>query len=457
MAYLTVKKQRASAAQVGNIVQLVKIGKGMGASPSQLAGALATMMQESGCINLSGGDRDSVGLYQQRPSMGWGTYSQCTTPDYAIRKFITPYLNYCRQGSSIWVASHKVQRSAYPMAPAKWYSESLKDISIVTGGKDFSDVTFGAAGFGGATVVRNMPYEFSRGSPDKPENSWDCMGRLADEVQWRRFMRAGALWFVSEKWLASQPVRFVFARGTRGVIAISFSADTRRNAADCTVTALAKRWSVLPGDVVRVTGEGPADGLWLVSSTRRSIADDNTEIALKRPQPRLPEPAPQTSSSSVNVAGGNVPTLTGYNIKGASGPAAAVYKAAQTISARHYPYVWGGGHARCGTPDRGTGRDPGVGFDCSGSVCAVLAAAGLGYRLGGPADVSGTMAARWGSPGGGKYFTVWANAEHVWIQFKGMGAWRFDTSSHGCGGGGPQLRTCPRSTAGFTPRHWPNL
>jgi hypothetical protein len=455
MATLMVKRVRASAAQTQNIVLLVKIGKSMGANRSQLAGAQATMTQESTCINLPGGDRDSAGLFQQRPSCGWGTYAQVTNPDYAIRKFMTPYLNYCRQGLAPIAASHKVQASGSPMAPAQWYHEAWNNVGAVSGGKDFTDITFGSAGLGGTdvSVVRNLPYEFSRGTPDKPENSWDCLGRLADEVKWRRFVRAGALWFVSEDWLARQPIRYTFAEGVRGVLTIAFSADSRRNAAECTVTALAKRWSVLPGDVVRLRGQGPADGNWLVKSTRRSLADATTEIALVRPAPKLPEPAPQTSTTSVNIGGGSVPTLSGYNLKDANTPAAKVYAAAKAISDHHYPYVYGGGHGTCGKPS--TGRDPGIGFDCSSSVCAALGAAGLGYHLGGGVDVSGTMAANYGQPGGGKYFTVWANVGHVWMQFHGLGAWRFDTSPYGPGPSGPQLRATPRPTSGFTPRHWP--
>lgn len=452
MATLTVKGSRASGAQVQNIVLLCKIGKSMGANNSQLAGALATMMQESSCVNLSGGDRDSVGLYQQRPSCGWGSYAQCSDPNYSIRKFLTPYLSYCRQGHSPIAASNLVQRSAYPSAPAKWYSESWKDVGIVTGGKDYSDVTFGSiSGGGGATVVRNMPYEFSRGTPNKPETSWDCMGRLADEVQWRRFMRAGSLYFVSEKWLAQQPPRFVFQTGKQGVMAISFSNDSRRNAAECTVTAVAKRWSVLPGDVVTVAGQGPANGAWLVSNVRRSLTSATTDITLKRPAPVLPEPAPQTSSTSVNVGGmGSVPTLSGYNAKGAPNQAARAYYFADIMSRWNLPYLYGGLHyagaMRTAHP---------ANADCSGSVCWVLYRAGLYNST--SAIVSGSFTS-WGSPGEGKYMTVYCNAEHVWIHWKGLGpAWRFDTSPHGDGASGPRQRGSARSSSGFTARHWPNL
>jgi hypothetical protein len=49
--------------------------------------AYATALQESGMHNLAYGDRDSVGVFQQRPSQGWGTASQLTDPVYATTRF----------------------------------------------------------------------------------------------------------------------------------------------------------------------------------------------------------------------------------------------------------------------------------------------------------------------------------------------------------------------------------
>lgn len=442
MAGCTVKGATATAEQVRNMTVCCQIAQQMGATPEHMAGALATMTQESTCVNLHGGDRDSAGVFQQRPSAGWGSYAQVTDVGYACRKFLTPYLSACRRGQSVLAASNSVQRSAYPTAPAKWLPEARRNVGIITGSKDFSDTT-ALGGLSGGT--RAKPYEFSRGSPGQPETSWDCMGRLADEVKWRRFMRGGALWFVSDDWLKKQTPRFAFATGARGVIGIDFDTDARRNAAEARVTALAKRWSVLPGDVVTVSGQGAGDGLWIVGETRRTLASDSTEITLQRPQATLPEPAP-TQDTSVSV-GGDV--LTSGSAAG--GQAQQLYAACKAISDKGYPYVWGGGHPTVGNPNGG-------GYDCSGSVCAALGAAGLGYHTGGTSDVSGTIAAQWGAPGRGKAFTVWASAEHVWIQFTGAGpAWRFDTSPWNDGPPGARVRNAARSTATFTPRHWPGL
>lgn len=445
---ITVKHVAATPFQVQNIRTLLTIAKQMGANHSQMAGALATMTQESGCVNLSGGDRDSVGLFQQRPSCGWGTVAQCTNPDYACRAFLKPYLAYCRQGNSPIAASNLVQRSAFPQAPAQWYSEAWDTVTAFMGSKDFADATSsGTSRLVSTSQTRNKPYEFSRGNSGKRETSWDCIGRLAQEVSWDRFMRAGALWFVSENWLMKQPPRFVVEQGARGVLSITQSSDERRRVAEMTVTALAKRWSVLPGEVVAVKGQGAGDGAWLVSDTRRDLTDDTTAITLKRETKQGLEPAPQTETITNTKRVGGV--IAGGTVKGPA-KAQAFYDACQQISDKHYPYVWGGGHAQAGRPSGG-------GYDCSGSVSAACAMCSLGLTMGGLPKVASDFES-WGVPGEGRYFTIMASSDHVWVRFNHIGrAWRFDTSPHGCGPDGPAMRYCPRFTSGFVARHWPGM
>ncbi len=83
--------------------------------------ALATALQESTLRNLNHGDRDSLGLFQQRPSMGWGTPAQVRDPAYAARKFFEGLLAVEGwAGLPVTVAAQRVQRSAFPAAYAKW-------------------------------------------------------------------------------------------------------------------------------------------------------------------------------------------------------------------------------------------------------------------------------------------------------------------------------------------------
>ncbi|MFF7588638.1 LysM peptidoglycan-binding domain-containing protein [Kitasatospora purpeofusca] len=89
---------------------------------------VATAIQESGLKNLRYGDHDSLGLFQQRPSMGWGTVAQVTDPHYAARKFFTTMkeLAPAKFGPNfltktpLYQVSHIVQLSGSPEAPAKY-------------------------------------------------------------------------------------------------------------------------------------------------------------------------------------------------------------------------------------------------------------------------------------------------------------------------------------------------
>ncbi len=83
--------------------------------------AIATAMQESGLRNLPSGDRDSLGLFQQRPSQGWGTPAQLMNPVYAATAFYTALVRVPHwQSIPLAVAAQDVQHSGYPGAYAHW-------------------------------------------------------------------------------------------------------------------------------------------------------------------------------------------------------------------------------------------------------------------------------------------------------------------------------------------------
>ncbi|WP_407560952.1 heavy metal transporter [Streptomyces sp. 184] len=82
--------------------------------------ALATAMQESGLRNIEHGDRDSLGLFQQRPSQGWGSEEQILDPVYSSGKFyehLAENPGYSRL--PLTEAAQRVQRSGFPQAYAK--------------------------------------------------------------------------------------------------------------------------------------------------------------------------------------------------------------------------------------------------------------------------------------------------------------------------------------------------
>jgi hypothetical protein len=230
-----------------------------------------------------------------------------------------------------------------------------------------------------------------------------------------------------------------------GCDTLDFDLDlgARQPIAEVRARVRADRWDVLPGMVVKVEGAGPADGRWLVSTVRVNLLDRSgfAEVTLRKPVPKKPEPAAERIERDRENAPG---------AGDGDGAAEAIYAECLRISEAGPPYVYGGGHG----PPLSSLRS-GQGLDCSSSSSLALFRAGA-FR-GNVAQVSGWFAQHYGRRGRGQFVTVWANAEHMFIEFNipGKRATRFDTSPHGSGGSGARMRYTERSTAGFTPRHWP--
>jgi hypothetical protein len=111
--------------QMANAATITATGVIMGIPDRGIVIALATAMQESDLYNLSYGDRDSLGLFQQRPSQGWGTAEQVQDPRYAARAFYNQLLRVPGwEQMRLTDAAQAVQRSAFPEAYQKWESDA---------------------------------------------------------------------------------------------------------------------------------------------------------------------------------------------------------------------------------------------------------------------------------------------------------------------------------------------
>lgn len=125
-----------NAEMAGNARVIIQVGQRLGVPDRGIIVALAAAAQESGLRNLSFGDRDSVGIFQQRPSMGWGSTAQLLTVDYAARLFYggpsNPNKGKTRglldiagwQNMTVAQAAQAVQISAYPDAYGAWQSSA---------------------------------------------------------------------------------------------------------------------------------------------------------------------------------------------------------------------------------------------------------------------------------------------------------------------------------------------
>ena len=124
--------------------------------------AEATSMQESRLFDLPAGPTsDSLGLFQQRPSMGWGTPAQIMQPVYAATQFYAALVKLPGwQSLPLTVAAQDVQHSAYPDAYAKW--EPLGDALVATfsGSADDCLSDDGDGGVTG-TAIHGLPRGFT--------------------------------------------------------------------------------------------------------------------------------------------------------------------------------------------------------------------------------------------------------------------------------------------------------
>ncbi|WP_298806226.1 hypothetical protein [uncultured Pseudokineococcus sp.] len=127
-----------------------------GLPPRAATIAIATAVQESGLRNLAHGDRDSLGLFQQRPSQGWGTPEQVQDPLYATDAFYDGLVEVeGYEGLDVTVAAQEVQRSGFPTAYADHEPEARVLASALTG-------------YSPAALVCRLPEVEPTGEPQVP-------------------------------------------------------------------------------------------------------------------------------------------------------------------------------------------------------------------------------------------------------------------------------------------------
>ena len=134
--------QLITAEQAQNAITIAQVSRDLGVSRRGLQIAIATAIQESKLVNRAGGDRDSIGLFQQRPSTGWGTPAQIGDPVLTTKAFYgradhtnnTGLLDIKGwQNLPLTQAAQQVQRSGFPNAYAQW-EPIATDIADLLGG-----------------------------------------------------------------------------------------------------------------------------------------------------------------------------------------------------------------------------------------------------------------------------------------------------------------------------------
>ncbi|GAA2349039.1 C40 family peptidase [Saccharopolyspora halophila] len=157
---------------VGIAKRIIEIGKERNLPPRAWQIAIQAGKTESNLANLDYGDRDSRGIFQMRPSMGWGSIAQLSDVDYQINKFYdvlqsVPNWEQLRPGS----AAQRVERSAFPLRYHRWEPMAAHLVSVegnVSGVTACDDLP-------SSSVLATKAIEYARGQLGKPYD-WGAVG-----------------------------------------------------------------------------------------------------------------------------------------------------------------------------------------------------------------------------------------------------------------------------------------
>lgn len=120
--------------QAENAATIAAVGRRLALPVDAVTVALTTALQESKLHNYPFGDRDSLGLFQQRPSQGWGRPAQLLTPAYAAAAFYRHLAAVPRwRRLPVAVAAQEVQRSADGTAYAQWEEQARAMATVLSG------------------------------------------------------------------------------------------------------------------------------------------------------------------------------------------------------------------------------------------------------------------------------------------------------------------------------------
>jgi cell wall-associated NlpC family hydrolase len=148
------------AGQLANAWTIYSVGARLGLPARAEVVAIATAMQESALQNLPFGTSDSIGLFQQRPSQGWGTVTQIMDPLYAAHTFYERLVAVAGwQSLPVTVAAQEVQHSALPGAYAHWQNPASQLVAYFAAGNGACAVM--AADPVPAGAITSLPRDFS--------------------------------------------------------------------------------------------------------------------------------------------------------------------------------------------------------------------------------------------------------------------------------------------------------
>lgn len=307
-AKLTVKGVAATPEQLRLGDRALRVAEADNAPSLAMVALIMALIQESVMSNPAGGDDSSVGPLQLLDIHG--SVESRRDVENVVHLFLTK--GFTGAGGAIQFAKTvnspaeicaRVQGNLAGAGDyAPWEGEARKWVEAFGGGTIEGSVT--------KTITERYAYQ------RKPnEKIWDCVKRLADEVEWRRFATAGLVYYIAETDLMRSQVRMRVNDDTPGLEAIDFDWDAGKKRDEITVKARVRDWAAPPGTVLEAEGQGAAaDGRYLVTEIDRSLFSDLATITAHRAQKPLPEPAPETRTKSIDLGGKSGGTVSGGDV-----------------------------------------------------------------------------------------------------------------------------------------------
>ncbi|WP_084129370.1 hypothetical protein [Demequina sp. NBRC 110055] len=243
-----------TAEQANNIAIIVAGSMRWGLPARAATIAVATAIQESTLRNIDYGDRDSIGLFQQRPSQGWGSIDEIMDPYYATDRFYEALIKVDGwTDAEITVAAQAVQRSGFPEAYADHEEEGRLWASALTGH--------------GGTVTCDLD------QADAPTTAAAFTQRLADDFGDGAFA--------------------VEAVGVAGTAGTGSDTALRVRGVDTTADRAVQEWAVAVAAFEGVTVASGSGGTWVRAEDAATVSPspgavtggDGTEVWLRTAAP----------------------------------------------------------------------------------------------------------------------------------------------------------------------------
>jgi cell wall-associated NlpC family hydrolase len=380
---LTVKGAPATPEQIDNANIILATCLRLKAPVKVEIAAINTAITESRIINVVGdpsdpAHNDSTGVFQQRRSQGWPATRDIPTDAAA---FIQRAMQQNHDYPNLTVAMlcQNVQHSAYADGSnyAPWTDEaiafvqaygsevpqSIKDAyaQAVQQSAQTQSITSASANQGDYFIRGTISKKNSNWILEK-EDSWHCMTRLANEINWRAFVVSGVVYYISEDYLFKSKPYMNISEDSDGIDWIDYDYDEGKRQATLTINAHFSRWSAPPGSTIQINNMGIIDGKWLVQDASRSVFNTQGTITCIKPLPKLPEPVsigqlPTGLPSSLTGGTGTPPAPSGNS----GGKETTVANLTEN-QARVISYAT----QQLGVPYEYGAERAGVAFDCSG-------------------------------------------------------------------------------------------